>query len=264
MSKTQKELAFLRDLYVAPDWTERFTDIFDKNFKFTSEKKILYVNAGTGNHAIELSKKLSKDAQLKAYGADVELNQIAQAKAGVVRAKVDFFNDFPHETFDAVLADASLVQSKNLSDFLEQAINLSDNQVAFFLPTAGSFGEIFSFLWETFFSLDMLDEIETVERLIIEIPTVSKIEEIASGFGLTKIETVTKNEFFEFKSGAEFIASPLIADFLLPVWLEFLGKKEKKQVCRKLAQILDDDDGILSFRFSVKATLFTGEKIKQK
>ncbi|MEJ7699932.1 MAG: hypothetical protein WKF71_09855 [Pyrinomonadaceae bacterium] len=39
MSKSQKELAFLRDLYIETDWTERFTNIFDENFKFSGEKK---------------------------------------------------------------------------------------------------------------------------------------------------------------------------------------------------------------------------------
>ncbi len=260
MSKTQKELAFLRDLYVTPVWTERFTGIFDENFKFTSKKKILYVNAGTGNHAIELRRKLNKDAQFRTYGTDTELNAIAQAKAGIVNANIDFSADLPRETFDVVLADASLIRPKNLPAFLEEIIGLSEKQVAFFLPTAGSFGEIFSFLWETFFGLNMLDNSAEIERLITDIPTVSKVEELATGFGLTKIEAVTKTEFFEFKDGTEFINSPLVESFLLPFWLEFLKKKEKERVFGKLAQILDADDGSLKFRFSIKATLVVGEK----
>jgi hypothetical protein len=151
MIKTQKELAFLRDLYVATDWTERFTGIFDENFKFTDEKSILYINAGTGNHAVELSGKLKSGAQLKGLTENADLNRIAQAKADIVKAKVNFYDEFPRQSFDAVLADATLVEPKNLPEFLEDAIDASDGQAAFFLPTAGSFGEIFSFLWETFF-----------------------------------------------------------------------------------------------------------------
>ncbi len=260
MKKTQKELAFLRDLYVAPDWTERFTGIFDENFKFTDEKSILYVNAGTGNHAVELSRKLKHDAQLKGLTENADLNTIAQAKADIVRTRVNFYNEFPRQTFDAVLADASLVEPKNLPEFLEDVIAASDSQVAFFLPTAGSFGEIFSFLWEAFFALEMHDKAAEVERLILEIPTVSKLEEIAAEFDLTKIETVTKTEFFEFANGAEFTDSPLVNDFLLPVRLDFLSEKEKKQVRKKLAQVIDADEGAPTFRFSIKATLIVGEK----
>jgi hypothetical protein len=106
----------------------------------------------------------------------------------------------------------------------------------------------------------MLEKGAEVERLIIEIPTVSKVEEMATGFGLKNLETVTKTEFFEFKDGAEFIDSPLVADFLLPVWLDFLSEKEKEKVRGKLAQIVDENEGALTFRFSIKATLVVGEK----
>lgn len=258
MSKTQKELAFLRDLYIANDWTLRFAELFDKNFKFSDEKTILYVNAGTGNHALELREKLAIDTLLKAFSDDEELNIIAQAKADALHTKVDFQSEFPHENFDAVIADASFVRRSELEEFLDEAIDLSNNQVIFFLPTAGSFGEIFSFLWEVLFDLDLLEKSAEIERLITEIPTVEKVKEIAEQLGLDKIKSVTNDEIFEFENGAEFVNAPLIADFLLPVWLEFLSEIEQTQVHDKLAQIIDD--GTLSFRFSVKATLIVGEK----
>ncbi|MEO8072073.1 MAG: hypothetical protein ABI686_02390 [Acidobacteriota bacterium] len=260
MSKTQKELAFLRDLYVAEDWTVRFTDIFDANLKFSGEKSILYVNAGTGNHALAVSEKLEQDSNLNAFNEDEELNIIAQAKANALKSDVFFASVFPDESFDVVLADASFVELKNLYSFVAEIIDLSDKQVAFFLPTAGSFGEIFSFLWETLFDLDLLEKGTEVERLIAEIPTVSKIKEMVKNLGLSKLEVVTKNEIFEFENGAEFAASPLVADFFLPVWLDFLDEQEQKRVSERLAQIIDADDGTLSFHFSIKATLVVGEK----
>lgn len=250
----------MRDLYVAPDWTERFTKIFDENFKFTDEKTILYLNAGTGNHAIELRKKLKEKVRLETFGEDAELNRIAQAKADIVKAKVEFSSRRPKEIFDAVLADASFVEPKDLPAFLEKAVALSNNQVAFFLPTAGSFGDVFSFLWETLLHLDLLEKGGEVERLITEIPTVSGVEELAENLGLSKIETVKKNEFFDFENGTEFINSPLVADFLFPVWLAFLTAKEKERVRERLVQTIDEDDGSLTFRFTLKATLVVGEK----
>ena len=58
MAKTQKELAFLRDLYIDDDWTKRFTDLVDKYVEFSNEENILYINAGTGNHAFALREKV--------------------------------------------------------------------------------------------------------------------------------------------------------------------------------------------------------------
>ena len=190
-----------------------------------------------------------------------ELLRIARAKADAVKSDIKFTAAPPDEKFDAVIADASLVKTSQLKNFMRDAADFSRWQIAFLLPTAGSFGEIFSFLWETLFYSNMPEKGSEVERLIVDIPTVSKVEEISRNLGLSKIETVTKNEFFEFKNGAEFINSPLIADFLLPSWMEFLDETEIEQARERLAQIVDADDGsALTFRFSVKATLFVGEK----
>lgn len=260
MNKTQKELAFLRDLYIANDWTTRFADAFDKNFKFSDEKKILYVNAGTGNHALELREKLPIDAGLNAFSDDEELNIIAQAKADALHTKVEFSGEFPREKFDAVIADASFVRRAELEEFLDEIIDLSDKQVVFFLPTAGSFGEIFSFLWETLLELNLTDKGAEIERLIAEIPTIEKVKEMAEQLGLRKTEAITNIEIFEFENATEFINSPLIIDFLLPVWLDFLNEKEQAKIRKKLVQVIDADDGTLSFRFSVKATLIVGKK----
>lgn len=260
MSKTEKELAFLRDLYIETDWTERFTNLFDDNFKFSDEETILYANAGAGNHALALREKLDDRIEILGVSEDRELLNIARAKADAIKANADFSAVYPAEKFDAVLADASFVSPIELKNFLTKIVDSSKRQVAFFLPTASSFGEIFSLLWETLLNLDLLEKGAEVERLIIEIPTVSKVEEAAKSLGLKKIETVTKNESFEFDNGAAFVESPLAADFLFPLWFDFLDEKEKERVKNKLAQTIDDDCQEMSFRFSIKATLVVGEK----
>ena len=47
MAKTQKELAFLRDLYIGEEWTRRFTELIDKHFNVGDSENLLYLNAGT-------------------------------------------------------------------------------------------------------------------------------------------------------------------------------------------------------------------------
>jgi ubiquinone/menaquinone biosynthesis C-methylase UbiE len=260
MSKSQKELAFLRNLYIETDWTRRFTDLFDDNFKFSKVEKILYVNAGTGNHALALREKLDENSELWAMPENAELLNIAKAKADAVKADISFFADFPVEKVDTVLADASFVRPIEIKDFLAEVIKLSKKQVMFFLPTAGSFGDIFSYLWETFLNADLLEKESEIERLITEIPTVSKVEETVESLGLTKLQTETKTEFFEFESGVDFVNSPLAADFLFPAWLTFFNEKEIERVKEKLAQTIDENRNGLNFSFSVKATLIVGEK----
>jgi len=262
MNKTEKELAFLRDLYIETDWTERFTNIFDDNFKFSGEETILYANAGAGNHALALREKLDDEIEIFGVSETQELLTIARAKADAIHANVDFSKVFPAQKYDAVLADASFVRPAELEEFLKKIVGSSKKQVAFFLPTAGSFGEIFSLLWETFLNLDLLEKSAEIERLIIEIPTISKVEEMAKNLNLRKVETITKSELFEFETGEAFVNSPLAADFLFPLWFDFLSENEKEQVVGKLAQTINDDCREMSFSFSVKATLIVGAKIE--
>lgn len=263
MKKTRKELAFLRDLYVDNEWTLRFTDLVDKHIGFAKEEKLLYINAGTGNHALALSKKLGRDAEFFATAENEDVLTIARDKAAAVKANIDFsMKRFDDETFSAVIADAGFVRPDDLPDFIAEAARVVEpgGKIAFFTVSAGSFGEIFSLLWEVCFNEDMGQHGALSEQLITELPTVSRIEEIAAAAGLENVETHTQNEIFEYKNGAEFVAAPLVADFLLPVWLQSLTSKEQTKAVRQLAKLIDAEDQDLTFRFTVKATLAIGEK----
>ena len=108
MSKTQKELAFLRDLSVDKKWTARFIEHFDKNYKFTKEESILYINAGTGNHVLALREKLKDDVEIYGVTENEDLTIIAAAKADALKAIVGFSTFPPPDRYDLVIADASL------------------------------------------------------------------------------------------------------------------------------------------------------------
>ncbi len=260
MSKNDKEIAYLRGLYIEPEWTQRFTEIFDKNIKLENIENLTYLNAGVGNHSIEISEKLDDDSEIFPVCETEELQTIAQAKAQATKTEIDFSTSLPLAESDFVLADGSLLKPSEIKNFFGNAVRASDGKVVVFLPTSRSFGEIFSYLWEVFSDLDLLDKSENIENLITELPTLELIEEIAKDLDLINIETFTENEIFEFKDGEEFIKSPLMEFFFLPVWLGFLDDKEKEQVVKKLAQKIDEDCDGMTFRFSVKATVFAGER----
>ncbi|MEZ5425035.1 MAG: hypothetical protein R2747_02115 [Pyrinomonadaceae bacterium] len=260
MSKTQKELAFLRDLSVEPEWTARFTETFDKSYEFTDEESVLYVNAGAGNHVLALREKLKDEVEIFGVTENEELTQIAQAKAKAVKADVGFSSLIPPEHFDLVIADASFVPPDQLPVFLKETVGLAENRVVFFLPTRGSFGEVFSMLWEVCLSEDLIERSGAVEDLITGIPTVSEVEEMAQSAGLKQLKSNTTIEVFEFEDGEEFVNSVLVADFLLPVWFGFLRQEEKEEVRKKLSRTIDENRDSLSFRFTVKATIFGGKK----
>ena len=263
MAKTQKELAFLRELSVDEQWTRRFTDLIDKHFDFTDIENLLYMNASTGSHAFELSEKLEDKTTIFATAENEDMLRIARDKGAAIRSGVDFsMIRFDEDSFDAVLADASLLRPRAYEAVIDETIRnaKSGANIGILSVTAGSFGEIFSLLWEVLFNEGLGDHGRVAEDMIAELPTVTQIEKTAKSAGMENVRSHTANEVFEFENGAEFVNSTLVSDFLLPDWLSSLDDEEKERVMGKLAELIDAEDGNLSFRFSVKATLVTGEK----
>lgn len=263
MAKTQKELAFLRDLYIQDEWTRRFTDLVDKHMDLRDSENMLYINAGTGAHAMAIDERFGEKTDIFASCENEDILTIARDKAAAVSSGVDFSTlRFEDDAFDAVLADATFVRPRDIEHFIENTVRVArtGGDVALFLPTASSYGEVFSLMWEVLFNEDLAEHGAAVEKLIAELPTVSHIEEIAKRVGIVNINTQTAVEVFEYENGADFIASPLVEDFLMPIWLEMLDEDERERAVKQLAGLIDAEDADLTFRFSVKATLLTGEK----
>ena len=263
MAKTQKELAFLRDLYVQDDWTRRFTELVDKHIDLSDSDNLLYINAGTGGHALVLDEKFGEKIDIFASCEDEDLLIISRDKSAAVSSGVDFSTiRFEDDAFDAVLSDASFVRPENLEAAIDDAVRVArtGGDVAVFMPGIGSFGEVFSLLWEVLFNEDLGEHGAYAERLVTDLPSISALEAMAGRAGLVNVQTDTATELFEFDNGADFIASPLVADFLMPAWLTPLDEDEKERVMESLAQLIDAEDADLTFRFTLKATLLTGEK----
>src|ERR1043165_2400783 len=90
MAKTQRELAFLTDLYVQDEWTRRFNELVDKHIDLSDSENLLYINAGTGTHALVLDEKWGSKIDIFASVADEAQLSIARDKAAAVSSKVDF------------------------------------------------------------------------------------------------------------------------------------------------------------------------------
>lgn len=263
MTKTARELAFLRDLYIADDWTKRFADLIDKHFPIADAENLLYINAGSGTHCFAMRERVDEKTQIFATCESEELLKIAHEKAAALRSDVDFSRIvFDDDAFDAVIGDGSLVRPADLAPFFDDAARVAKSvaKVGLLTVTAGSFGEIFSLLWEVLYSEDLGQHGAEAEARITELPTVSAIEDLAGRSGLVNVKSYTTNELFDYENGQELVNSPLFSDFLAPDWLNTLSEEEVDAVKEGLAKLIDAEDGSLSFRFSVKATLVTGEK----
>ncbi|HYO63429.1 MAG TPA: class I SAM-dependent methyltransferase [Pyrinomonadaceae bacterium] len=269
--KTDKELAFLHDLYVAPDWGERFAELFDEHVKLPGEGRALYVASGTGGHALALRERAGKDVSLVCVDESGERVELARAKAAAVKtgAAVEFRSGqlealaFEDEQFELVVGDASMVAPERLPEMLAEMVRVATHgaTVALNVTTASSFGEFFSVYWEALENTGLHEHAPLVESLINELPTVSDVEKLAAREALDDVQSWTNIEEFGFKSGEEFLTAPLVRDFLLENWLAQLpGEEERERVLGEVLRIIDDERHEGDFALSIKATLVVGRK----
>ena len=268
--KSDKELAFLHDLFIAPDWDERFAEIIDEHVKFPKEGKVAYLAAGTGNHAISIQERIGEKLQLTCLDENKDCLEIARAKASAENENAEFkpatldHLSLPDDSFDVVVANASLVQSDRVRGILSEMVRIAapGARVAIALPTASSFGEFFSIYWEALHNSGLIDLESGVEHLITELPTISDIERMAEEEGLEDVASWTRLEEFDFESGEQFLNYPLVADFLIHGWMSSVPEDQKEKVTGEIARLINEDRHEAEFALSVKSTLVLGQKAK--
>lgn len=266
--KTNKELAFLQDLFIAPDWGERFAELIDEHVKLPAEGRALYAAAGTGAHAMALQERAGSKLSLLCVDENSECVELAQAKATATNEETEFRLaqldqlDLPDNRFDLVVGNASLVPRRRVRKMFAEMVRVAapGATIALALPTASSFGEFFSIYWEALHNRGLLDHEPDVEQLITELPTVSDVEQMAENEGLTDIASWTRIEEFDYDSGEQFLTSPLVAEFLMRDWLALVPETDRAELFGEISRLINEERHEAEFALSVKATLVIGQK----
>ena len=267
-SKSDKELAFLKDLYVSTDWGERFAALMDENIKLPEEGRILYVEAGTGSHAMALHESAEEGVGMLCVDESEECLELARVKSIAMNiepefrfAKPDALGLRDHQ-FELVVGDGSLVAPKRVPKMLTEMVRVAipGGTVMLGLVTAASFGEFFSIYWEALQHAGLSNHAPYVEELISELPTVAVIEAMASEAGLKNVKSWTKPEEFNYESGEDFLNSPLITDFFLQTWTRMLPDSDRVGVTKEIIRLIDEERQDGDFILSVKTTVIVGQK----
>ena len=266
--KTAKELAFIQDLFIAPDWGERFAELIDEHVKLPKEGEALYVAAGTGAHALALRERAGDKLQLLCIDENPECLELAKAKATATNERVTFDIAQPDRLalsdnrFDLVIGNASLVSQPRIRKMLSEIVRVAapGATIAFALPTASSFGEFFSIYWEALHNTGHIDYESDVEQLITQLPTVSDVEQLAAEEGLRDVESWTRIEEFDFESGEQFLTAPLVSEFLVQEWLALVPEDKRAELFGEISRLINEERHEAEFALSVKATLVVGQK----
>lgn len=266
--KPDKEIAFLQDLFIAPDWGERFAELIDEHVKLPKEGEALYVNAGTGGHAMALHERADDKLQLLCVDENAECTELARAKAAATSEQILFGTtqvdnlDLKDNRFDLVIGNASLISRQRVRKMFSELVRVAapGATIALTLPTYSSFGEFFSIYWEALHNNGLLDHESDVEQLITELPTISDIEQLAEDEGLRNVESFTRIEEFDFESGEQFLSSPLVAEFLIHDWLALVPDDKRAALFDEISRLINEERHEAEFALSVKATLVLGQK----
>jgi ubiquinone/menaquinone biosynthesis C-methylase UbiE len=266
--RSDKELAFLQDLFIAPDWGERFAELIDEHVKLPNEGEALYVAAGTGGHAMALHERAGEKLELLCVDENPECLELAKAKASATNEQLRFDIappdrlNFEDNRFDLVIGNASLVPRQRVRKMFSEIVRVAapGATIALTLPTASSFGEFFSIYWEALHNTGLIDYESDVEQLITELPTVSDVEQLANDEGLKDVESWTRIEEFDFDSGEQFLSSPLVAEFLMQEWLALVPQDKRAELFSEISRLINEERHEAEFALSVKATLVVGQK----
>jgi ubiquinone/menaquinone biosynthesis C-methylase UbiE len=266
--KSDKEVAFLQDLFIAPDWGERFAELIDEHVTLPKEGEALYVGGGTGGHAMALHERAGEKLELLCVDENPECTELARAKATATNEKI-FFSTTPLDNlnlednrFDLVIGNASLVSRQRVRKMFSEIVRVAapGGTIAITLPTSSSFGEFFSIYWEALHNTGLLDHESDVEQLITELPTVSDVEQLAEDEGLRDVESFTRIEEFDFESGEQFLTSPLVAEFLMQEWLALVPDDKRAELFNEISRLINEERHEAEFALSVKATIVVGQK----
>ena len=265
-----KELAFRYDLFIAPDWRDRFDTVINENIELPLEGRFLDVNCGTGAYAVELAERVKGKGEVVGVDPDAERINIARAKAQVQKTRDVRFEEgpatrltFKDNEFDIVIGDASLLHASEIENVCAEMIRVTrpEGRVVLKLTTHGSFDEFFSIYWEALHDMGLAEGVwDSLEHLIKERITVSNAETIGERCGLRGIESFVSKEEFGFGSAKEFLESPLIADWFLSGWMEIVPPGSREAVLSKIKTIIERERNKALFEVSIKATVLIGKK----
>ncbi len=269
MSKA-KELAFRYDLFITPDWRDRFDTLVNETIEIPPERRVLDVNCGTGAHSIELGDRVRGKGEV--VGIDPVAERIELARAKALAKKLDDVTfqqgitpilPFSDDGFDIVIGDASMLAPSDIEAVLTDIVRVAkpEGRVVLKLATRGSFDEFFSIYWEALLSAELIDDVWTaLEDLINERRTISDSELITNQAGLRNVKSLSCSEEFGFETGEAFLTSPLIEDVFLAGWMAIVPESRRREVRDRIVSIIDRERHGAAFDVSIKATVLSGTK----
>ncbi|PRP90256.1 hypothetical protein ENSA5_66690 [Enhygromyxa salina] len=241
-SVREQKLARVIDREVAPIWHDRFARLLMRELPSEPETFALDIHSGPGHTTAELLQRLDESSRIVALGRDPWLMQVSKTRVRpewkrrvyFKSGDIDDVTGMNDDTYD--LAVANLVLGEQVVEWqpaLAELVRVTKpgGQVMTTLPLYGTWQEVEDLFEEMLRDEGMRREVATLQKLRRRRPKPSQLVTGLEALGFSERDFVVEHERFEllFRSGREFLFSPVIEHGPLRLWKAIIGRAEKPQ-----------------------------------
>ncbi len=234
--------ARILDREVAPVWHDRFSRLLFRDLPTGPNCVVLDVHAGPGHTTAGLLQRLDNSSRIVALEEDPALVGLAKARVRpewknrvyFKSGNVDALGDMAESTYDLTIAN--LVLGEHVHDWkaaLKEFVRVTKpgGQVLATLPLRGTWDEVDDLFGEVLSDTGMRTAVASLQKLRRMRPRISTLAHAIEDLGFGDDDYVLEHERFEllFRSGREFLFSPVVEQGPLRLWKAILGKTDKPQ-----------------------------------
>lgn len=229
------------DREVAPLWHDRFARLLWRHLpSLPDDALVLDVHSGPGHTSGELLERSGRGVRVVALEPQETLRNLAKARLSAfsdrVYVKPGEFADITEMgdgTYDLVVANLVLGEAHDLGVALRELLRVTKpgGSVLLTLPMDGSWEEVEDLFREVLRTADQKDAARRLRHLGRLRPTGHEMAKVATDLGVGQHHFVIEHERFNllFKSGREFLFSPVIELGPLRMWKAILGEQAAPQ-----------------------------------
>ena len=268
LSLRDQRVARAIDREVAPLWHDRFARLLWRNLPAVPPELTLDVHSGPGRTTAELLERLPPSTRIVSLEPDEAMRAIAKAriapgfrdrvylKAGDLSEIADMGDD----TYDLVVANLVLGEAHDLPEALRGLVRITrpGGQILATFPMAGTWHEAEDVFHEVLRDSNLPDADRRLKRLARLRSSGLDVAKVVESLGVAPDNFVVEQERFclLFRSGREFLFSPLVEHGPLRLWKAILGDHDKPQeIFWRLKEYVDAYFSGHAFSVSVVAGL---------
>ena len=221
------------DAFVVPHYLVHFSSLALERIAISPDAQVIHANCRTGHFDAEIAAKLPN---AHVYGCDASEAALSLARARRARSTAaggDYLllanGRIPLQ--DGAFSHALSLNPEGPAQFLwvlKEAARLLGpaGQLVVAAPLADSFPELLDLLREFALKFDSHDTQRAIERAALGLPTVESMVSTARAEGFAYLDVVTRTTSVSFRSGRDFVESPILRLGIGPCMAEALANED--------------------------------------